>query len=197
MAKLYFRYSTMNAGKSLQLLSVAYNYEENNEKILLFTSSKDNRYEKGKIVSRTGLEKDAIIIEDDVDIFNIVMNNEQIKAVLVDEAQFLNKEHIFQLAEIVDKLNIPVICYGLRSDFKLNPFEGSKYLMTIADSIEEIKTICSICKTKKANVNVRINKNGNIVKVGEQVKIGGNESYKPMCRRCYKNIKINDNIFDF
>lgn len=193
MAKLYFRYSTMNAGKSLQLLSVAYNYEENNEKILLFTSSKDDRYKKGMVVSRTGLKKEAISVDENVNIFKIVKNEKNIKSVLVDESQFLNKEHVFQLADIVDKLNIPVICYGLRSDFKLNPFEGSKYLMTIADSIEEIKTICSVCKNKKANVNVRINNNGNVIKDGEQVQIGGNESYKPMCRKCYKNI-INSNV---
>ena len=188
MAKLYFRYSTMNAGKSLQLLSVAYNYEENNENILLFTSSKDDRYEKGMIVSRSGLKKEAIIIDDNTNIFEIVKNKKNIKSVLVDESQFLNKEHIFQLADVVDKLDIPVMCYGLRSDFKLNPFEGSKYLMTIADTIEEIKTICSVCKDKKANVNVRIDKNGKILKDGEQVQIGGNESYKPMCRKCYNKL---------
>jgi thymidine kinase len=193
MAKLYFRYSTMNAGKSLQLLSVAYNYEENNEKILLFTSSKDDRYKKGMIVSRTGLKKESISIDNNTDIFEIVKNEKDVKAILVDESQFLNKKHIFQLSDIVDILNIPVICYGLRSDFKLNPFEGSKYLMTIADSIEEIKTICSVCKNKKANINVRINNDGNIIKDGEQVQIGGNESYKPMCRKCYKNI-INSNV---
>lgn len=187
MAKLYFRYSTMNAGKSLQLLSVAYNYEENGQEILLFTSSKDNRYEKGKIISRTGLKKDAIIIENDTDIFNILMNKDNIKAVLVDESQFLSKKHIFQLSDIVDKLNIPVICYGLRSDASLEVFEGSKYLMAIADTIEEIKTMCSICKNKKATVNVRI-KEGKVIIPDKQIEIGGNDKYKTMCRKCYKKM---------
>jgi len=189
MAKLYFRYSTMNAGKSLQLLSVAYNYEENNEKIILFTSAKDNRYDEGMIVSRSGLKKKAIIVDNNTNIFNIVKKEKNIKAILVDESQFLNKKQIFELTDIVDKLNIPVICYGLRSDFKLKSFEGSEYLMTLSDTIEEIKTICSICKSKKAIVNARVDKNGKILNEGKQVQIGGNESYKPMCRKCFKEMK--------
>lgn len=178
----------MGAGKTLDLLKVAYNYEENGEKILLFTSAKDDRYEKGYIVSRTGLKKPAIIIEDDTNLYDIVKQDD-VKAVLVDESQFLSRKHIFQLSDVVDDLNIPVICYGLRSDFALESFEGSKYLMTIADTIEEIKTICSVCKDKKAIVNVRVNESGDIITEGKQVQIGGNESYKPMCRKCYKKLK--------
>lgn len=191
MAKLYFRYSSMGAGKTLQLLTVAYNYEENNEKILIFTSAKDDRYGTGIVKSRVGLHKDAISIDDKINIYQYVEESENVKAVLVDEVQFLNKKQIFELADIVDILNIPVICYGIRSDFKMEPFEGSKYLMGIADSLEEIKTICSMCKEKKAIVNARF-ENGNIVKRGEQVKIGGNESYRPLCRKCFK--KLNEKI---
>ena len=190
MAKLFFRYSTMNAGKSIDLIRINHNYLENNKKTLCFTSGKDNRYGTGKITSRIGVSIDAISIDDETNIFNIVKDYEDISCVFIDEVQFLKKEHIFQLSDIVDNLNIPVICYGLRSDFKLNPFEGSKYLMTIADNVEEIKTICSVCNNKKAIVNARI-VDGKIESKGEQVQIGGNETYKPICRKCYKEILKN------
>lgn len=189
MAKLYFRYSSMGAGKSLDVLKTAYNYEENGEKILLFTSVIDDRYDIGYITSRVGLKKEALIIKKETNIFDILKNSENIKSVIIDESQFLTKDQVFQLSDIVDILDIPVLCYGIRSDFKLEPFEGSKYLMTISDTIEEIKTICSICKEKKAIVNARIDEKGNILKNGEQIQIGGNESYKPMCRKCYKKKK--------
>ena len=190
MAKLYYRYSTMNAGKSIDLIRTNHNYLENDKKTICFTSSKDDRYGKGKITSRIGISIDAIQVFDDTNIFNIVFdivrfNHEDISCVFVDEVQFLKKEHIFQLSDIVDKLNIPVICYGLRSDFKLEPFEASKYLMSISDEIEEIKTICFECKTKKAIVNSRI-LNGYVTIEGEQIQIGGNEIYKPLCRKCFK-----------
>lgn len=188
MAKLFFRYSSMGAGKTLDLLKVAFNYEENGENILLFTSSKDYRYGKDVIKSRTGLSKDAISISDETNILDVVLlelNSKRIKAILVDESQFLTKKHIYQLSDVVDKLNIPVICYGLRSDFMLEPFVGSLYLLTMADSIEEIKTICAVCKDKKAIINSRIY-DGFVVTEGEQVEIGGNDTYKPMCRKCFK-----------
>lgn len=180
----------MNSGKSLQLLSTAHNYEENNENILIFTSALDNRYGKGIVKSRVGISKEAILIDGNFNIYKYVKSliMEDVKAILVDESQFLTREHIFQLSDIVDILDIPVICYGLRSDYKLNPFEGSKYLMTIADSVEEIKTICSECKSKKAIVNARF-ENGIIVTEGEQIKIGGNETYRPLCRKCFKKLK--------
>jgi len=195
MAKLYFRYSTMNAGKTLQLLSTAHNYEENNENILILTSSLDNRYGENIVKSRVGISKNAISIDKKINIYQYVYDNflfNKIKAILVDESQFLTKEHIFQLSDIVDILNIPVICYGLRSDYKMEPFEGSKYLMSIADSIEEIKTICSECKDKKAVVNARIDNKNKIIINGEQIKIGGNELYKPLCRKCFKKLKNNE-----
>lgn len=190
MAKLFFRYSTMNAGKSIDLLRCNHNYIENNKKTLCFTSAKDDRYGKGKITSRIGISIDAILIYDNTNIYDFVKKEEDISCVFVDEVQFLKKEHIFQLSNIVDELNIPVICYGLRSDYMLEAFEGSKYLMTISDQIEEIKTICFECKNKKAIINARII-DGKIITEGDQVIIGGNESYVPLCRKCFKRLKIN------
>lgn len=188
MAKLYFRYSTMNAGKSINLITTNYNYIENGKKTLCFTSSRDNRYGQGKITSRIGISIDAMLIFDDTNIYDIVKKESDISCVFIDEVQFLKKEHIFQLSDIVDELNIPVICYGLRSDYMLESFEGSKYLMTIADQIEEIKTICFECKNKKAIINARII-DGKIIMEGNQVIIGGNESYVPLCRKCFKRLK--------
>jgi len=190
MAKLYFRYGAMNSGKSIDILKVAHNYEERGQKILLLTSALDDRYGVGKIKSRIGIEKDAIIINTDTNILDIIikqLKTEDIKCVLVDEVQFFNKKQIFQLSDIVDYYNIPVICYGLRSDFMLDPFEGSKYLMTIADSIEEIKTICHC--GKKASINTKVI-NDKVVTEGKQVEIGGNELYVSLCRKCYKEGKI-------
>lgn len=189
MSKLFFRYSSMGAGKTLELLKVAYNYEEKNKVVLLLTSSFDDRNGVGKITSRTGLSRDAKIISSGDNIFDVVKEQPNISCVLVDEAQFLTKKHIFQLTDVVDELDIPVICYGLRSDFKLNPFEGSSYLMAIADDIEEIKTICWC--GKKANINARVS-DGKIMKRGEQIQIGGNETYTALCRKHYKEGKINE-----
>ena len=188
MAKLYFRYGTMGSGKSLDLLKVAYNYEENGMNVLILTSKIDDRYGNDIVKSRTGIHKDAIGLSDADDIWNIVEHHEsKISCILVDEVQFLTVKHIFQLAKIVDKMNIPVICYGLRSDFKNSPFEATKYLMAIADELEEMKTICSICGKKKASVNARL-VDGKVVMEGIQIAIGGNELYKPMCRTCHTEL---------
>lgn len=192
MAKLHFRYGTTGSGKSLDLLKVAYNYEENGMTTLILTSKIDDRYGHDIVKSRTGVHKDAIGIGDNDNIYSIVeykqtiMNN-KISCILVDEVQFFTMEHIFQLAKVVDKMDIPVICYGLRSDFKQDPFESSTYLMAIADELEEMKTICSNCGKKKATVSARIVK-GKVVSEGVQIEIGGNEKYKPMCRVCYTNL---------
>lgn len=186
MAKLYFRYGSMNSGKSLDILKVLYNYREKNKNILLLTSSVDNRYGVGKVKSRVGLEADALIINESTNIEELFLSYKDIDCILVDESQFLNKDHIFQLSRIVDIYNVPVIAYGLRSDFKLNPFEGSSYLMAIADDIEEIKTIC-FCG-KKATVNARI-QDGRIVKEGDQILIGGNNEYISLCRKHYHEWK--------
>jgi thymidine kinase len=197
MAKLFFRYSSMGAGKSLDLLKTAYNYEELHKKILIFTSSKDNRFGENKVKSRTGLEKPAIGVDDEFNIFEYVKNYFYADCVLVDEVQFFKKHHIYQLTDIVDKLNIPVIAYGLRSDFKTEPFEGSTYMLILADQIEELKTLCHECD-KKATLNVRYTtKEGtmglckSILTEGEQVQVGGNESYMPLCRKCYKELLEN------
>ena len=190
MAKLYFRYSSMNAGKSLQLLSVAFNYKERSKNVLIFTSDKDNRYGKKVVKSRIGLKSDAIPISEDMNISDYISDNhtnEKIDCILVDEAQFLTKEQVIQLSDLVDFENIPVICYGLRTDFQLEAFLGSIYLLTFADEINEIKTVCHC--GKKATTNCRV-KNGVVVDKGEQISIGGNESYVPLCRKCFKEGKI-------
>lgn len=187
MAKLYFRYSTMNAGKSVDLIKSNFNYLENNKNTICITSKKDNRYDNNKITSRIGISVDAISVDDDDNIYDIV-KNKNISCVFVDEAQFLTKNQIFQLSDIVDLLNIPVICYGLRSDFKINMFEGSKYLMMLADNIEELKTLCFHCGEKKAIINARFGDDNNIIEKGKQILIGGNDKYHPLCRRCYKKL---------
>lgn len=184
MAKLYFRYGAMGSGKTIDLLKVAYNYEERGQSVKIFTSSLDNRYGVGKITTRVGLQREAIIIDKEFDIYEYVKKlDKKPDCILIDEANFLTKKNVQELSDIVDFLNIPVICYGLRSDFKMNFFEGSLALMERADKIEEIKTICE-CGAK-ATVNMRF-VDGKAVVDGEQVLIGGNESYKSVCRKCYK-----------
>ncbi|MDF2960231.1 MAG: thymidine kinase [Paenibacillus sp.] len=182
VAKLYFRYGTMNSGKSIEVLRTAHNYEEQGKKVLLFTPSVDDRYGVGTVASRIGMQKHAIIIDDQINMIELAAA-EKPNCILIDESQFLNKEQVQQLAEIVDSLNIPVIAYGLRADFLGNLFEGSYHLLAIADKIEEIKTVCWFCD-KKAIMNMRCN-DGNPVFEGEQIQIGGNESYLPVCRKCY------------
>ncbi len=183
MAKLYFRYACMGAGKSIDLLKVAFNYEERGLKVMLLTAEIDNRYEKGKITTRMGLSKEAYTFNDTVNIYNLCKSlNYTPACILIDEAQFLSKEHVDQLTDIVDYLDIPVICYGLRSDFQNELFVGSKALLTLADKIEELKTICDC--GKKATCNLRII-DGKIVTSGNQVFIGDLE-YKSVCRKCYK-----------
>lgn len=190
MAKLTFKYGAMGCGKSLELLRVAYNYIERNQTILLLTSALDNRGgSNDKIKSRVGLEMDALPVSDKTNILELVTNENKknnLDCVLVDESQFLKKYHVEQLSEVVDKLEIPVLCYGLKSDYKIQPFEGSSYLFAMSDNIEEIKSICWC--GKKATINVRL-LNGKICKNGEQIQIGGNESYISLCRKHYKENK--------
>lgn len=192
MAKLFFKYGAMGCGKSLELLRVAYNYIERNQNILLLTSSLDNRDGiSKKIKSRVGVEMGALMVSENTNILELVINEkikQEIDCVLVDESQFLKKQHIEQLSEVVDKLDIPVICYGLKSDYKIEPFEGSTYLFAMSDNIEEIKSICWC--GKKATINARI-RDGKISKSGEQIQIGGNESYISLCRKHYKENKIS------
>ncbi|MEW9702127.1 thymidine kinase [Paenibacillus sp. SI8] len=186
MAKLYFRYGTMNSGKSIEVLRVAHNYEEQGKKVLLLTPVVDTRFGAGKVASRIGMQKSAIVVDENLDMIELA-HTEQPNCILVDEAQFLNKEQVAQLIDIVDNLNIPVIAYGLRADFMGELFEGSTALIAVADTIEEIKTVCWYCD-KKAIMNMRC-KDGEPIFHGEQIQIGGNESYVPVCRKCYASRK--------
>lgn len=184
MAKLYFRYSSMGAGKSIDLLKVAYNYEERNLKVMLFIPEIDNRHGVGKITTRIGLQRDAKAVSKEFNFYEYVLQEGSFPScILIDEAQFLTKKQVVELSDIVDYLNIPVMCYGLRTDFKLEFFEGSSALMEYADKIEELITICDC--GKKATINMRI-VDGKPTNKGEQVLIGGNESYISVCRACYK-----------
>jgi thymidine kinase len=187
MSKLYFRYSTMGAGKSLDLLKTAYNYEERDKFVILFTSSLDNRYGTKKITSRVGISRDAYVFDATTNIYDFVSDNcFGCDCVLIDESQFLSKEQIWQLTDIVDDLECDVIAYGLRSDFRGEPFEGSIYLMTLADEIEELKTVCKY--GDKASMNMRLSE-GKPIFDGNKVMIGGNDSYLPVCRTHYKKMK--------
>ena len=187
MAQLFFKYGAMNSGKSIEILKVAHNYEEQGKTVLILTSGIDDRDEVGYVSSRIGHKRKAFPIFDATDIYQVVKEKQQqLDCVLVDEAQFLMKAHVLQLAKIVDELNIPVMGFGLKNDFQNELFEGSKYLLLYADKIEEMKTICWFC-TRKATMNLRIDDAGKPVYTGEQIQIGGNDSYYPVCRKCYNN----------
>lgn len=187
MAQLYFRYSTMNAGKSIELIKVAYNYEERGKRVLTLVPSADNRYGTGVITSRIGIQRQAIMVSQDSNILEIFMREREkddIDCVLIDECQFLKKHHVQELVEIVDSFNVPVLAYGLKNDFRNEMFEGSYYLLIYADKIEEIKTICWC--GRKATMIARI-VDGEFVKKGEQVVIGGNDMYVSLCRKHYND----------
>jgi thymidine kinase len=186
MAKLHFYYSAMNAGKTTTLLQSNYNYQERGMNTLLFIPSIDTRHALGIISSRIGLQNEAHAFERDFDFFTFVkdhLQKQKISCVLIDEAQFLSKKQVFQLARIVDELKIPALAYGLRSDFMGEPFEGSKYLLALAEDISEIKTICHC--GRKATMNARVDENGCVLREGEQVEIGGNDRYIALCRKHY------------
>lgn len=188
MAKLHFYYSAMNAGKSTTLLQSSYNYNERGMDTILYTPIIDDRFGAGKIASRIGLQNDAIAIDKDFDIFLSVKkkltDNPNVHCVLIDEAQFLTKKQVEQLTHICDFLNLPVLTYGIRSDFRGEPFEGSIYLLAWADNIIELKTICHC--GKKATMNLRIDEEGNAVSDGKQIDIGGNEKYIATCRKHFR-----------
>ncbi|WP_018661222.1 thymidine kinase [Heyndrickxia acidiproducens] len=190
MAQLFFKYGAMNSGKSIEILKVAHNYEEQNKPVLIFTSGIDTRDEVGYVSSRIGLRRKAIPVFDDTNLVDMVRNcHPRPYCVLIDEVQFLKKEHVLQLAEIVDQFNIPVMGFGLKNDFQNELFEGSKYMLIYADKIEEMKTICWFCE-KKATMNLRIDENGKPVYTGDQIQIGGNDSYYPVCRKCHDHPPI-------
>ena len=183
MAKLYFNYSTMNAGKTTVLLQAAHNYSERGMNPFLLTANADTRSGIGIIKSRIGLKKSAQTFSQSVDLLNKVkeVNSEKsISCVFVDEAQFLTEQQVWQLAKVVDDLKIPVLCFGLRVDFQGNLFPGSKCLLSIADELKEVKTICHC--GKKATMVIR-QLNGKTVIDGDQIQIGGNESYTSLCRK--------------
>ncbi|MEJ2273147.1 MAG: thymidine kinase [Woeseiaceae bacterium] len=187
MAKLYFYYSSMNAGKSTNLLQSSYNYKERGMNTLVLAPGFDDRYEIGKVTSRIGIESEATTFVNDTDLFKLVEESnaaEPLHCVLIDEAQFLTRDQVFQLSEVTDKLNIPVLAYGLRTDFQGEPFEGSKYLLAWSDNLKEIKAICH-CGTK-ATMVLRMDEHGNAVTEGSQVEIGGNDRYVSMCRKHFK-----------
>ncbi|WP_134702484.1 thymidine kinase [Ammoniphilus sp. YIM 78166] len=184
MAQLYFRYGAMNASKSIQLLTVAHNYEQSGKRVMVFTPAIDDRYGVGRVASRVGISREAIAIHDDTDMYSMVKNQEYPPhCVLVDEGQFLGAHHVTQLTHIADHLNIPVIVYGLLKDFKNQLFEGTRALLCEADKIEEIKTVCVYCN-KKATHILKF-KEGNPVYTGETIEIGGEETYSSVCRKHY------------
>lgn len=186
MSKLYFRYGAMGSGKTIDLLKVAYNYKERGQKVIIFTAKIDNRYEVGKITTRIGIQADALTFDNETNFYRQIKQlEEKPDCILIDESQFLNRKQVLQLSDVVDFLDIPVICYGLRSDFQMKFFTGSGPLMEMADKIEEIKTICEC--GKKATINMRMI-NGIPTTTGSQVLIGGNDSYKSVCRKCYKKL---------
>jgi thymidine kinase len=180
----------MNAGKTIELIKVAYNYEERGKKVLVLTPSVDDRYGEGKIASRIGLTRDAILVRDNSNILEIFIDEDKkgkIDCILIDECQFLKKHHIEELAEIVDSLDVPVLAYGLKNDFRNELFEGSYYMLIYADKIEEIKTICWC--GRKATMVARV-LDGKFVKTGDQIKIGGNDMYVSLCRKHYNDGRL-------
>lgn len=186
MAQLFFKYGAMNSGKSIEILKVAHNYEEQGKSVVLMTSVIDDRDEVGYISSRIGLKRQAEVIQEDTNLFDEINKlDRDIACVLIDEAQFLSKAQILQLTKIVDDLNIPVMAFGLKNDFQNELFEGTKYLLLLADKLEEMKTICWFC-TKKAMMNMRVI-DGKAVFDGDQIAVGGNDMYYPVCRRHYFN----------
>ncbi len=187
MAKLYFYYSSMNAGKSTSLLQSSYNYKERGMNTLVMAPKLDDRFGAGKVTSRIGIETEATTFRNDTNLFDVIAASnaeEPLHCVLIDEAQFLTRDQVFQLSDVTDDLRIPVLAYGLRTDFQGEPFEGSKYLLAWADTLKELKAICH-CGTK-ATMVVRLDADGNAVTEGSQVEIGGNDRYISMCRKHFK-----------
>ncbi|WP_114241415.1 thymidine kinase [Dyella sp. C9] len=190
MAKLYFYYSAMNAGKTTTLLQSAYNYHERGMRTLILTPALDNRFGAGVVASRIGLKANARRFGGEEDLFALVQADVAARGALhcvfVDEAQFLSKAQVWQLSDVVDKLNVPVLAYGLRTDFRGELFEGSRYLLAWADNLDEIKTICHT--GRKATMVVRVDEHGRAVTEGPQVEIGGNDRYVSVSRAEFKNI---------
>jgi thymidine kinase len=198
MAKLYFYYSAMNAGKTTTLLQSAYNYQERGMRTLILTPRLDHRAGQGMVASRIGLKARATVFDGDSDLFALVRADIEARGslgcLLVDEAQFLGKSQVWQLSDVVDRLGIPVLAYGLRTDFRGELFEGSQHLLALADNLVEIKTICHT--GRKATMVVRVDENGRAVKDGPQVEIGGNERYVSVSRAEFKKIMSGEGHID-
>ncbi len=198
MAKLYFYYSAMNAGKTTTLLQSAYNYHERGMRTLILTPRLDHRAGEGVVASRIGLRAVGEVFGADDDLEAIaradVAANGPLHCVLVDEAQFLNKRQAWQLTEIVDRMNVPVLAYGLRTDFRGELFEGSQYLLAWADNLVEIKTICHT--GRKATMVLRVDEQGRAVSDGPQVEIGGNDRYVSVCRAEFKKVMAGEGVID-
>ncbi len=187
MAQLYFYYSAMNAGKSTSLLQSSYNYQERGMRTLVLTAAIDNRFGLGKVSSRIGLSSPAELYKSDTDLLRLITDEHRgqtLHCVLIDESQFLTRLQVEQLTDVVDKLDIPVLCYGLRTDFQGELFSGSRYLLAWADKLVELKTICHC--GRKANQTLRLDEQGRALHDGAQVVIGGNERYVSVCRKHYK-----------
>ena len=187
MAQLYFYYSAMNAGKSTALLQSSYNYQERGMRTIVYTAEIDNRFGSGKVSSRIGLSSPAKLYNNETALFNEINalhRVEPVHCVLVDESQFLTREQVKALSDVVDILDIPVLCYGLRTDFRGELFTGSHYLLAWSDKLVELKTVCHC--GRKAGMVLRLDQNGAPFKEGEQVVIGGNERYVSVCRKHYK-----------
>ena len=192
MAKLYFKYGVMGSSKTAQALITKFNYEERGMKVWLIKPEIDNRESEGVLASRAGLSAKAYVLPSNESVLESFLHlPEKVDVIIVDESQFLSEDQVNELAMLVIDHNIPVLCFGLRADFRTKMFPGSKRLMEIADSITEIKTICSC--GRKATVNVRLDENGNIITKGEQIMIGGNDKYTAMCYPCYIQGQKKDN----
>ena len=198
MAKLYFYYSAMNAGKTTTLLQSAHNYHERGMRTLILTPRLDDRYGEGVVASRIGLKARGRIFGRDDDLQSIaqadIAANGPLHCVLADEAQFLSKAQVWQLTEIVDRLNVPVLAYGLRTDFRGELFEGSQYLLAWADNLVEIKTICHT--GRKATMVVRVDEHGRAITDGPQVEIGGNDRYVSVSRGEFKKVMAGEGYID-
>ena len=190
MAKLYFKYGAMGSSKSAQALITKFNYEERGMKVLLVKPSTDNRDGATIVRSRIGLKAEAITVPENEDLYALYTEgHKECNVIIVDECQFLHPDQVDQLSRIVIDYNIPVMCFGLSTDFQTHLFPGSKRLFEIADSIAEIKSVCKC--GDKATVNARIDGQGNVVYTGAQVCIGGNESYVAMCKKCWLKAKVD------
>lgn len=187
MAKLYFYYSAMNAGKSTILLQSAYNYQERGMQVMLLTAGIDDRYKSGQIASRIGIQADASVFTPISDLWSQVKTSHQnspLSCILIDEAQFLTKQQVQSLSDVVDDLDIPVLAFGIRTDFQGELFEGSQALLAWSDKLIELKTVCH-CGSK-ATMVIRLDAQGIPVKEGAQVEIGGNDRYLSVCRKHFK-----------